>query len=536
MSAELVFGRVLLSNRYDAIVVGAGLGGLTAAAALATSGLHVLVLERSGHAGGTAATYARDGFRFPMGPLGFSNPGLVERTLRGVGAGPPTELRRIDFGLRAFGLDRKLSEPLDRLADSLAGDFPADRDGILRFFGDVGMIAGELKDARSEAREPRLRDSHLSSAGDYLAGLVSDRRLRRILGSIGTNEPFFSIPMLAAMWDLFCDIGIFRPACGMDAIWRSAVGTSKSGVAGDSSSFSSCDDAAGSFEIRLGCAVERISVARGRAIGVVLRGDELVAAGSVVCNADFKTTFLSLLGAEDQPPEWRRAVAEAPLSPSGFHLSLGVDAARVDLSAFTGSRLIYRSDPGLDGDGPAALDWGCPEIEPRDLARQELEVDLFSADEPGAAPDGAAVVLIRAAADFAHFARFRPFPGGREPGYGDYKARLARALVSEVSRLLPGLADAARVTEVATPLTYEERAGRSNGAIAGWSQGFRGNGDYVVRELIRTPVAGLYMAGHQAYSWMMLGGIPTAVESGARAARAVLRGDGPETGVTIPSA
>jgi phytoene dehydrogenase-like protein len=64
-----------MSEAWDTIVVGAGMGGLTAAAHLVKAGLRVLVLERNPHIGGTAYIYHRNGFPFPMGPLGFSHVG-----------------------------------------------------------------------------------------------------------------------------------------------------------------------------------------------------------------------------------------------------------------------------------------------------------------------------------------------------------------------------------------------------------------------------------------------------------------------------
>ena len=48
-------------------------------------------------------------------------------------------------------------------------------------------------------------------------------------------------------------------------------------------------------------------------------------------------------------------------------------------------------------------------------------------------------------------------------------ARLADGLVAEAETVVPGLAAAIMVMDVATPLTFAERGGRSEGAVAGWS-------------------------------------------------------------------
>ncbi|MCX9085480.1 MAG: FAD-dependent oxidoreductase [Candidatus Methanoperedens sp.] len=55
-------------DSIDAIVIGAGIGGLTAAAYLARAGLKVIIIEQDNHVGGTAHIFKRKGFTFPTGP------------------------------------------------------------------------------------------------------------------------------------------------------------------------------------------------------------------------------------------------------------------------------------------------------------------------------------------------------------------------------------------------------------------------------------------------------------------------------------
>jgi phytoene dehydrogenase-like protein len=170
------------------------------------------------------------------------------------------------------------------------------------------------------------------------------------------------------------------------------------------------------------------------------------------------------------------------------------------------------------------------------MAGQELEVSLWSLENPQLAPDGGAVIVVRTEADYAHFRQYRPAEGRRTDGYRKYKMRLAEALVREVSNLVPGLEHAVVVMDVATPLTFEERGGRSQGAVAGWSWNYEDNPSYHPSELVQTPIHGLYMAGYQAYSALFMGGLPMAMASGRRAAEAFLRGTGPMYEVRIPGA
>jgi phytoene dehydrogenase-like protein len=88
--------------------------------------------------------------------------------------------------------------------------------------------------------------------------------------------------------------------------------------------------------------------------------------------------------------------------------------------------------------------------------------------------------------------------------------------------------------DIATPLTFEDQGGRSEGAVAGWSWDYEDLRDDQPQELIRTHIKGLFMVGYQAFSALFMGGIPTAMESGLRAAQAVLDGAGPTEAIKIP--
>ena len=75
----------------DAAVIGAGIGGLTAAAMLARQGYKVAVLERDVHPGGCAAGFSKDGYRFAVGAtvaMGFEPGGLHQRIYKLLGQKP----------------------------------------------------------------------------------------------------------------------------------------------------------------------------------------------------------------------------------------------------------------------------------------------------------------------------------------------------------------------------------------------------------------------------------------------------------------
>jgi phytoene dehydrogenase-like protein len=338
-----------------------------------------------------------------------------------------------------------------------------------------------------------------------------------------------SRPLLLAMWNLMTEQGIWHPAGGMEAfcarLSRAVEGGEPVGADGRSGR------QARRGRIQLGSEVVRILVRRGEVTGVGLEDGTEISAGAVISNGDFKTTFLHLLNEDAVPIPWRTAVARARQTDSILQVGLGIDPSRTDLSSFrSATRIIHRGDQALEagGSGP-----GNP-ADPESFARRELEISLWSGDEGTYAPAHKAVVVIRVDADYRAFAPYRKGRGKRAEGYTEMKVKLAAALARAAEAVIPGLGRAIETMDVATPLTFEDQGGRSEGAVAGWSWDHRDRAPASGIELVLTPIRGLYMAGYQAASALFLGGVPTALVSGLRAARAVLAEEGPDEEVRIP--
>jgi all-trans-retinol 13,14-reductase len=517
-----------MSDQWDVIIVGAGIGGLTAAAMLVKVGLRVLVLEKNPHPGGTAYVYQRKGFTFPMGPLGFSTPSIVRDTLRALD-GDDLILSQMQYRIRAFDLEIPLTLTFPRMIDELKKIFPKEGKSVKRFFKDMEEIFSAMKSPDIDLNRSILERASEKPALEYLSTLVNDWRLRRILGSQGTQEPYSSLPWLAAMWNSMAKEGIWYPVGGMrslcERLAQAVIGHQGNHQVSNSKGFG---------EIRLGTEVREIRAAKGKVLGVTLKDGLKVDSVAVISNADYKTTFIKLIDSKAVPEELYRAVVNAKQTRSNLQVCSGVDASRVDLSSFEkADRLIYRRGKG---DSTEELDWNGDEINPEDLAGRELEVSLWSKGDRTLCPAGTEIIVIRTEADHSHFAKYRPAWGKRLPLYQDYKIRLGRALVREVENLIPGLEKAILVTDIATPLTFEEQGGRSGGAVAGWSWNYEDCQDTRPRELVRTPMKGLYMAGYQAFSTIFMGGVPTAIESGKRASQAVLQGAGPAEKIMVPVA
>ncbi len=500
---------------WDVIVIGAGIGGLTAASYLIKEGLRVLVLDRNPHIGGTAYVYHRQGFTFPMGPLGFTHPDLIKKVFDELGIGEGLNFLRVYYRVHAFGLDGPLFLPFSEIAKELKNQFPSDAEGVDQFFMDIEkLISNRELDPKTQKRNPNL---HLSAA-EYLRKLIKDWRLRRILGSLGTRQPYSNLPLLAAMWNLMCNVGIWFPEEGMKSF---------------------CERFKRAIEpipnsdrmIRLNKGATKIRVKQEKVEGVTLEDGTEIDASCVISNADYRSTFLKLLDPHTIPSEWYQAISNAPLTSSIFQVCLGIDPTKIDLSLFKeASRLIYRRKFDMDQE-EEKIDWTQPKIDPRALACQEIEVSLW-----GNRLDRKEKVslILRLEADYKHFSRYRLGWRKRSKEYQNYKTQLAQGIIREVAHLVPGLENSIFIMDVATPITFEDQGGRSQGAVAGWSWNYEDFRDDEPKELILTPIKGLYMAGYQAFSALFMGGIPTALESGRRAAQALISGVGPIQKINIP--
>ena len=505
---------------YDAVVVGSGPGGLATARRLASEGLRVLVLERDARAGGTVLTYSRSGFLLPRGPLGYAHVPLVRETLISLASEPPHAHYRLRYLLFTEEGAFPLSLPFGELASRLARTFPGEG-GLGYFFQEMRRMYGQWGNGLPPSGVEL--DDKWKDPPSRLAQLVHHPRLRRLLLGMGSPEPY-AAPLLASSWNLVAEVGVFRPGNGMEEL----AGTLLEGATiYDYRSTGSRIPPPGDrrFNVLTSCPVEEILLDEERVKGV-RAGGSFFPCRVVISNADAKTTLLRLLPAGALDRETRGFLLERKLSPSQCQVCLRVDGKRVDLSPFLEAEVLLEARPpeGVNKGGEVAFSEKVAKIM-RHLGSALLEVIVLPS--PGEDLSKKAL-LLRASCRWEDFLVFRPTSGRRHPSYAALKGEIARTMVERASALLPGLREAATILDVATPLTFEERGGRFQGAVAGWSWTEKPSLTWG-EELVVSPVEGLYLAGHQAFSTLVSGGIPTALLTGIRAAEYALAGEGPRS-------
>jgi phytoene dehydrogenase-like protein len=134
---------------YDVTIIGAGVGGLTAAALLSKAGFSVCILEKEPHVGGYLAGFRRRDFRFDTAIhwLNQCHPeGLVGRIFDILGKDHPVAVaqKRIRR-YKGDSFDYLLTHNPDELKDRLISEFPAEQKGIRRFFRAARRLGRSFK-------------------------------------------------------------------------------------------------------------------------------------------------------------------------------------------------------------------------------------------------------------------------------------------------------------------------------------------------------------------------------------------------------
>jgi phytoene dehydrogenase-like protein len=496
-----------LTEKYDAIVIGAGLGGLSAATMLAKNGQRVLLLERHNVPGGYATSFVRGRYEFEIALHELSGIGPPERRgtlyryLDYLGVASKVEFLRLSNLYRSVFPDLDVTLPAGREAfeDKLCETFPDDAKGIRRFvkrvfdmgrdFARIARQRGRVNPATVPLRFPHFFRYLPTTWGHVLNRDVRDPRARAVLSQY---------------WGYFgmspSKISFLYFASGLAAYIRQGPAFPKGRSQMLSNAFISTFEELGG-EVRFNCGVERITTNKGRVAGVITEEGEEIAANWIVSNADPITTCRDMVGSDHVPSGFFARLQSSEVAASTVNVYMGVARSNKELG-LNEHEIFVSSSYDFDRQYEQ-MRW----LDPPDA----IAVTCYNVVYPEISPPGTSIVVLTA------LAYGEPWYAIPPAEYVDTKNRIADGMIRLAETIAPGLREYAEVVEVSTPLTNVRYAGTRGGSIYGFNQPPRDN--MVWRMGHRGPLDGLYFVG----AWTRPGGgFEPAMMSGQMAGGAIL--------------
>ena len=519
--------QINIKPRYDVVIIGAGMGGLTAAAMLSKAGYSVVVLEAANQAGGYLAGFHRNRFRFDTAVhwLNQCNPGGIMHTVfETIGTDYPkvTQQKRIKR-YNGDHHDYLLTNNPDELKHQLQKDFPLEAKGIERFFKHAKELGRTMNTWGSNIRAaetfeifeklsyafstfrfvlPFLKHIRFTGEEGLKRGLnryFKDEKLQ----SIFCTEPDLLSCLVPIGWAYFKDFQN-PPTGGGQAFpeWLKHVVE----YYGNSIFFHS--------------RVTKILLEGNTAKGVEVnhRGTIYnVASRNVIAACDVETLYEKMLPVSAVPEKFKNRLRNALLYGSSFTVNVALDCNPAELGF--GEEAIHITKQTNTREEHTAAN----------AHTTEIIILAPSCRDETMAPAGQGTITIFMPAEIHqhNFWKTEKTTNGeyvRGEAYNHFKNQVAEILLQRIEvKVAPNLRSHILFYEVATPFTHLRYTGNKNGTMMGARPGKENMKAGVAH--YRTPVKNLLLGSH----WAELGGgVPIAVKAGFNAALLVFKDEQPE--------
>ena len=475
---------------YDAIVIGAGVGGLVCANLLAAAGLKVLLAEQHYVVGGYCSSFTRSGFKFDAAshfyPLLGNSETITGKLLRQLGVETEwIQMDPVDHFHFPDGSHYSVPADFKRYLAEVKTMFPREAAHLDAFFVEVRTLylLGLLGYFRGKNTE-RLETHKGESLRSALDRIFDDEKLKLLLTA---DCPHWGGPPR-------------RVSFVFDSMLRLSYFLGNYYPRGGSQKFA--DDLAATVQRNRGDVVlraraHRICVKDGRVTGVELdlgptnkRRRVFVRSRYVVSNADMVQTCARLLGKEHFEPGHIERLQSFRRSYPCYLMHIGLTNATPD-------ELYHAQGYHWDGWDPDALGT-------TSLRFKFFVPTLF---DPEVAPKGAQIIIIQKVLEMDY------------DGIGDWdrhKADVDAFVLNHLERLIPRFTERAQVRLSASARTSYHYTLNEGGAMLGWEMSPDQLGND--RPGMSGPIGGLYYTGH----WTRPGGgITPVIVSAMKVAEAV---------------
>ncbi|MCD6571405.1 MAG: NAD(P)/FAD-dependent oxidoreductase [Deltaproteobacteria bacterium] len=491
---------------YDVVVIGAGNGGLMAAATLVQKGLNVLLLERHNIPGGCATSFCRGRFEFEVALHQLSGMGTPEKAgplrslLDGIGVMdklefvPMSDLYRVTLPGK---LDITLRPDWSEIISELQRHFPNEKEGIEKYFDLIRKYFTEVIGAfylndpeTNREKYPLYFRYALKSTQEVLDQYFKDPLLKFVVSPywsyMGLPPRLMSFNDMAAMIFGFCEFKPYHLRGGSQAL---------------SNAIADVIIARGG-KIRFNCGAKKIIVEDGSIKGVVTEDGEEIPATCVISNASKVVTYVELIDHKHVPDAVFKELRQCSLSQSAFTLYIGLDCEPKEVGLTESTNFIF---------GGTDMDSAYERMKTIEIGDEDfVMLTCYDLIDPSFSPEGACQVALVTLKYGETWLSVPPAQYVRE------KYRIADSMLHVAEKVFPDLRKHIEEIEIATPLTHMRYLGHPRGAIYGFDH-------YVKDSTLFVPnqphIKGLYSAG----GWVGFNGFQPTLESGVKAAKALLR-------------
>lgn len=487
------------------VIIGAGIGGLTAANLLAKKGYAVTLLEGHNLPGGYTAGFYRKGCYFESGTVCFESIPTIRRAMQDIGI--LDQLEFIKFGMRI------VSDQIDGCPENyqevkrlLYTGFPGDKASLDRAFAATDRVNAALATTLDAPLPSVLSRTEMFAAMlRTLPSLAKIIKVSRELGDLPSSEfaaryfpkdsPLFNL----FSWFSYPDMSAVLVATALSGVFTDTW-TVKGGLQSWANRLADRFREQGG-NLLLKSHVDRIVTKDGVAAGVVCQkafypGDYVIAA------CDYKKTFLKLLDDPSLlPPGLEERIAAAAVSAGFFTVYLVLGGAEALLRRSLQHAHVYNIDfkPGYD---IYAAD------DPDFFAKTAFYVYSQSLLDPTLAPAGRSSLMIQCRVPHRWM---NNWGAGDRDVYTGLKEQAMQTLIERAALLVPGLPDYIQFQDAATPLTYERYTENSDGATSAWSwDPRRAFFKDAISTNVTTPIPNLLIGSCWA---MQVGGVPGAISA-----------------------
>lgn len=296
-----------MEERYDVIIIGAGIGGLVCGCYLAKAGLKVLIAEQHNKPGGYCTSFRRGNFTFDAAAHSFGGykHGVLGKVFHELKIEKKVNFLRFDPSNVVFTPDYKLSfwNNLDKTIKEFQSTFPKESNNIKNFFHFLNK-----PDPNSFFQLNKL------SFKDLLDHYFRDDKLKAIIsfplyGNGGLSPSLMSAFLAKKIYEEFIFDGGYYPEGGMQVL-SNALAQRFVELGG---------------ELQLSTLIKKIKAKNGKVTCVITQKGDLISSNCIIANCDLRQTFFKLLGKKFIPQSFINRINNLVPSLSAFILYLGVN-------------------------------------------------------------------------------------------------------------------------------------------------------------------------------------------------------------------